>query len=87
MKMFIYSVYDSTAQTYTAPFFFPNNALAIRAMRGVLLDPQHSFSKHAADYTLFAIGEWDDSNGMVEAFPHENLGNLQALKTVVTENI
>lgn len=58
--MKIFTIYDEKAQAYLAPFHFQNIGEANRAMCDLLADDQHPFSRHAEDYTLYSIGEYDN---------------------------
>lgn len=58
-----YSVLDLKAQAYAAPFFLHKDALAIRSFSDAVADPQHPMSRHAEDYQLYYIGEFDDAAG------------------------
>lgn len=71
----IYSVYDSKAEAFLPPFFLGTRGLAIRTFADAANREDHNFRRYAADYTLFELGEFDDSSGkffMKEAA--ENLG-------------
>lgn len=76
--MKIFSVYDDKADAYTQPFFAPTSGVAIRQFAQAANDEGHEFSKHAADYTLFEIGEFDPQTGAIYAIdsgalkPHGN---------------
>lgn len=66
MKVRIFSVYDVKAEAYLAPFTFPENGQAIRAFSDTVNDPNSMFNKHAADFTLFRLGYFDQSSGEFE---------------------
>lgn len=68
----IFSVYDSKAEAYLPPFFMQYRGQAVRAYGDTADDPSHQFGKHPQDYTLFELGEWDDSNGSFNIYlaPH-----------------
>lgn len=73
MQMF--SVYDSKAAAYLPPFHSQTIATAIRAFEGAVRDEASPFHTHAADYTLFCIGSFDESTGILTAAePHVSLG-------------
>lgn len=75
MKLKVFSVYDSAAKAYIPPFFVAEVGLAIREFQGCACDPNHHFCKFGSDFTLFEIGEFDDSNGVLTALPeHINHG-------------
>lgn len=77
----IYTVYDAVAESYLDPFFMLSDGQAIRALGDILLNPEHPFSQHPADYTLFRIGEYDNLRGRVVDMPtHVALGNLIEFK-------
>lgn len=59
----IFSVYDSKAEAYMQPFFMLTKGSALRAWTDTINDPQTQFFKHPTDFTLFEIGEYDDSSG------------------------
>lgn len=60
--MKIFSIYDCKAEAYLAPFIMKSKGEVIRALTGLVDDPQHNFSKYASDFTLFELGSWDESN-------------------------
>lgn len=71
--MKIFSVYDDKADAYTQPFFAPTSGVAIRQFTQAANDEKHEFHKHAADYTLFEIGEFSEQTGAIYA--HDALKN------------
>ncbi|AXL14743.1 nonstructural protein [Microviridae sp.] len=83
MKLF--SIYDSKAQAFLTPFFSKNDATAIRDFAHAANQESHSFHRNAGDYTLVALGEWDEQEGIVDLYEaHENLGT--ALQHIVPIN-
>jgi len=72
--MKIYSIYDSKAEAYLQPFFSPNNAVAIRNFQNVLQDPNSNINRWPEDFTLFAIGTWDEDTGQIT--PAEQIKSL-----------
>jgi len=63
--MKIYAIYDSKAEAYLKPFFCTNNAVAIRSFTQAVNQEGSDFNLHAGDYTLFAIGGWDEQTGHI----------------------
>lgn len=57
------SIYDSKAQVYSPTIAFPTLGMAERSFTDAVNDPQSSYNKHPEDYTLFHVGEFDDSTG------------------------
>jgi len=80
MILKIFSVYDSAAGAYLQPFFFASAGQAIRAFSDMANDPASSLHRHAADYTLFELGSWDDENAMLLIEKHINLGKALEFK-------
>ncbi len=72
----IFTVYDEKAHAHLPPFFNHNSDLAKRAFTDAVNDPQHRFSKHPQDYTLFLHGSWEDTDAAftIQAAP-KSLGN------------
>lgn len=75
MKLNIYTVYDEKAQAYLQPFFTQAHGLARRMFSDSINDPNHHFNRHAADYTLFHIGTYDDADAQLDAHIPTCLGN------------
>lgn len=65
----VFSVYDSKVEAFLQPFFMHTKGEAIRGFTEIVNDPNHQFSKYPADYTLFELGNYDDSNGSIVTFP------------------
>lgn len=59
----VYTVYDSKAEAYLRPFFARSRGEALRMFEDTVNDPNSMFLRHASDFTLFEIGEWDDVDG------------------------
>lgn len=64
----IFAIYDEKAEAYLQPFFLDTMPLAIRMIGDLLQQPEHNFAKHPSDYTLFLIGEFDESTSKIESF-------------------
>ena len=70
----IYSVYDVKSQTYTFPFFQATRAQAIRTFTNMAKNNEHHFSLNPEDFTLFEIGEFDDTLGTITQEKMESIG-------------
>ena len=68
MKLKVFAIHDAKAEAYMQPFFMANKGTAIRAITELLSKSDHQFSKYPEDFTLFELGEYDDSNGQM--LPH-----------------
>lgn len=81
MNLKVFSVYDEKAGVFLQPIFLRTKGEAIRAMQDCLDDPKHQFNKHAGDFQLFQIGEYDSEKGSLwSPEVKENLGCLVELR-------
>lgn len=62
-KMF--TVYDSAAGAYVAPFFLAATGQALRQFTDAVNDPASSLCQHPEDYTLYEIGTYEDTHATV----------------------
>lgn len=84
----MFTIYDDKAKAYLPPFFLPEVGQAIRTFADCVNDPkgEHAFSRHPADYTLFLVGEFDQSSGRMEvALALEALANGLELRSRVED--
>jgi hypothetical protein len=71
MNFNIFSIYDQKAKAYLPPFILPNEAMAVRTFSDCVNSKEHQFGAHPEDYTLFNIGDFDDSQGSIkQKTPH-----------------
>jgi len=76
MIQFIYAIHDNKANAYLPPFFLHNHNMARRTFGDCIQDPEHAFGKHPDDYSLWELGEFNDTTGEIIYFtPHHSLGN------------
>ncbi len=62
------------------PYFAPNSAVAIRHFTAAALDPTHNFHKFAADFTLFQLGDFDETTAQFKnETPISLINGLQAI--------
>ena len=59
----VYSIYDKKAERWTFPMQVEKHGDMMRSFEDISNDPNHVVGKHPEDYTLFEIGEYDDSTG------------------------
>lgn len=82
MKLKMFTVYDSKAEAYMQPFFQMSTGQAVRAFENSCNDERTEFFRHAADFTLFEIGEYDDQIGKTLCYEAAiNLGTALQIKT------
>lgn len=75
MRHKVFAVFDSKAEGYLQPFFSFTAGQATRMFSDAVQDSGHQFHKHAADYTLFQIGEYEDATGTLVETPRVSLGS------------
>lgn len=63
--MKIFAVYDSKAEAYLQPYFAQTLGTAVRMFTSAAQDQESTFHKHAEDYTLFELGEFDEYTGKI----------------------
>ncbi len=73
MRLLAFAVYDAKAGAYLRPFFANSAGEAIRSF-GDAVNSDTPFGKHPEDYTLFAVGSFDDSDALLQG-EHHALGN------------
>lgn len=65
MKLNAYSLRDVKAETFAAPFFVPNDNLAIRLLNELVLDTRSNLGKYPADFMLYRIGSYDSEHALL----------------------
>lgn len=60
----VFTVYDEKAEAFLPPFILPKIAQAKRVFADCVNSDSHQFGANPADYTLFRLGSWDDSNAL-----------------------
>lgn len=63
MKLRVFAVYDDKAGAYMTPFFMPSVGEAVRAFSDAVVNPESAFHRHADDFTLYELGEYDQALG------------------------
>nr|WAE43924.1 MAG: nonstructural protein [Microviridae sp.] len=62
--MKVFTIYDSKVVSYFKPFYEATAASAIRAVTLALKDESCAFAQCPSDYTLFVLGDYDESSGL-----------------------
>lgn len=65
----VFTVFDSKSEAFLTPFFLRSTGEAIRVFGDAVADPKHQFGAHPEDYTLFELGEWEESTGELKILP------------------
>lgn len=71
MKLKLFVVYDAKTESYGVPFFRDFTANAIREWQEVASnksDKNNQIAKFPSDFTLFEIGSYEQSTGLVEMY-------------------
>lgn len=66
MKLKLVSIYDAKAEVYSAPIGFPTLGMAERSFVDEVNNPQSNYNKHPEDFTLFHVGDYDQTTGQTE---------------------
>lgn len=67
MKLQVYAVYDSAVGAYMAPFYARQKGEAIRGFTDLANDEKTNVARHPSQFSLFFLGEFDDTNGLLSA--------------------
>lgn len=65
MKIGIFAVFDFKTTSYMTPFFAQTSPQAERMFQDVCRQQDHQFHNHPDDFTLFKLGEYDDTTGAI----------------------
>lgn len=84
MQRMIFSVFDSKAGAFLAPFVCMNVAVAQRWFHQMVNDREHDFGRYPEDYTLFYLGLFDETTAKfdVAATPESVVLGLAIQKMV-----
>lgn len=63
MVNLVFSVFDEKGKFFSTPLFMPHKGLAIREFSDVARDQKSHIFKHASDYKLYCLGEFDNVSG------------------------
>lgn len=63
MRHLIVSIYDAAATTFSLPMYMVTKGAAVRSFSDAVGDDKSPFCAHPEDYTLFALGTFDDTSG------------------------
>lgn len=61
----VFAIYDSKVQAYMTPWFARAAGEASRQFEDLVNDGKSLPSSHPADFTLFEIGEYDETKGVI----------------------
>jgi len=67
MLLKAYTIYDVKALVYHPPFFKPQDGAALRDFSDLCNDTNTTVGRHPADYILYRLGNYSDTNGTFES--------------------
>ena len=73
MKLNAYTIYDVASGIYMRPFFSQADGQAVRGFKDIATDADHEIGKHPEDYTLYRIGNFNDTTGKMAGEELEKL--------------
>jgi hypothetical protein len=68
MKSILFSIKDDVTGIFNATFHAINNESAIRAFSQISVQNNAEISFSPEDYTLYSVGDFDDSTGVITPF-------------------
>lgn len=66
MKKILLATYDKATEMYNDPFFALTLSQSTREFSDVLKNPEHPMAQHPEDYSLFQLGTFNNSTGVLE---------------------
>jgi len=67
MKLEAFSLRDTKAEVFAAPFFVPNEAIATRLLVQLVQDHRSDLGKYPADFLLYRIGTYDTETALLKS--------------------
>lgn len=68
MKKRLYAIHDAKIEAFNSPFTMHTVGEALRGFVEVVNDPSTQFCKHPEDFTLFELGEYEESSGTISPY-------------------
>lgn len=93
MKLRMYSIYDTVTDVFHPPFYAHNIGHAKRAIAEQISNTQSAYSKYPGDYVVYEVGEFDDSDGVIQmvtnpgGVPSEKPVRVFGLKDVIASHL
>lgn len=81
----LFVIYDSKAQCYDKPMFVMNKNVLMRDVINMFKDPQqksNTLLTNAEDYSIFKIGSFSKTTGLVQGQNLEHVVNLHDLRAM-----
>ncbi len=65
MKVQIYAIFDNCSGIYEKPFFHTADDVVRREFQDVALSADHPINKHPEHYSLWRLGNFDNTDGKI----------------------
>ncbi len=65
MILMVFCVFDAASSAFLPPFTFQTRGQAVRSFSDAVNEEGHQFKRHASDYTLFYVGDFDQVTGLL----------------------
>ncbi len=65
MKVQLYAIFDACSGIYEKPFFHTADDAVKREFQDVAMEADHPISKHPEHYSLWRLGNFDNTTGKV----------------------
>ena len=81
----LFTIYDSKTAIYDKPMFAKNKNDLVREFINFYQNPDHKQSKlvlNAEDFSLFKIGSYDSSHGVISTQNIEHVANMIDLRSI-----
>ena len=73
----VLATYDKKAETFSGPFISKKRATAMRDFSDECKNQKSILSQHAEDYSLWIIGEYDETHGTMIPKEKEKIGEAK----------
>lgn len=77
-----YSVFDKAVGAFLPVFFVRSRGEALRSFSQAANDGQHQFAKNMGDYTLYEVGAFDDTTGLLESKDPERVASALEVQVI-----
>lgn len=76
----IYAIKDNQVDAFSQPFYSQTHGSALRAFSDHVNEPGTAANKHAADFALYHLGEFDDQTGLLKSTTPNRIGTALEYK-------
>lgn len=85
MILEMYTVLDRAVKAYLQPFYVRSRGEALRSFSDTVNQKDHQFNKHAADYSLWFLGVFDDGDASIKT--QEPVRVITAMECLVDDEV